>query len=84
MLADAPKNIEYTAMSNRNPTARTNEMSQSHKAQNAGPGVEPEDTFPELALEHRVDSMILWGAWPGEDQDDPLSQDTSPPQANPD
>jgi hypothetical protein len=28
---------------------------------------EAEDAFPELALEQRVDPMILWGAWPGEE-----------------
>jgi hypothetical protein len=25
------------------------------------------DPFPELALDRRVDPMILWGAWPGEE-----------------
>lgn len=25
------------------------------------------DPFPELALDRRVDPMILWGPWPGEE-----------------
>ncbi len=25
------------------------------------------DPFPELGLDRRVDPMILWGAWPGEE-----------------
>lgn len=25
------------------------------------------DPFPELALDRRVDPIILWGAWPGEE-----------------
>jgi hypothetical protein len=39
------------------------------------PEPDVDDPFPELAAIHRVDPMILWGAWPDNDQgDDELSR----------
>ena len=51
----------------RQTTTCIHETVKAPKALVAGHSVAPQDPFPELAPERRVDPMILWGAWPGEE-----------------
>lgn len=50
-------------------TTRIHEIVKAPETLVAGQSDSARDPFPELASENRVDPMILWGAWPG---DEPL------------
>jgi hypothetical protein len=54
-------------MSNCQTSARRCVKVVADKPLTTGQSVASENPFPELAPSHRVDPMILWGAWPGEE-----------------